>query len=263
MDAENYFTPKAAAPGADEKLQALTVKNIDTEKRRITGVASAEIVDRDLEIVTIDALKAAIDGFMANPVILASHSHRLQDGRSPVIGKVVSYQFKGKELLITVEFADTPLALEYWGLYRDKFQRAFSIGFRILNSKPEMREGKQIRVITEIELYEISCVPVPANPAALSKARKSFVQRKRLDREKVAIMDDGVAFAMLLDRRYEASGDIKAESEEPGYFSEAEKELLDDFERNILDDGADDEYFFDDEDYNKALFSELKDEPYF
>lgn len=227
-DFEQYFTPKSGTPGMDDKFQAFTVKSVDADKRQITGVASAEIIDRDDEVVTIAALKAAIQGYMENPVILASHAHRTDSGKSPVVGKVVSYQFKGKQLYITVEFADTELGSEYWKLYRDKFQRAFSIGFRVFKSHEEHRDNKRVRIIDEIELYEISCVAVPANPAALSKA-KSFVAAKRLEREQKRILDNPDLFEKLLDR-YEKlafeGGDIPADSDLWGRFSAAEKQIL-------------------------------------
>lgn len=198
-----------------------TVKAVDFDSRRITAVASREIVDRDGEIVSLSALKAAIKGYMANPVILAGHSHRLQDGKSPVVGKVIDHRFEGKDLLITVEFADTPLGLEYWGLYRDKFQRAFSIGFRGIETRDDFVDGKRVRVYTQIELYEISCVAVPANPAALSK---DFVARKRLEREKQKIIADVDRWCALIeDKGYDFFYDGKTDG-----LTEAEVAVLKD-----------------------------------
>ena len=75
---------------------------------------------------------------MKNPVILAGHSHRLGDGRSRVVG----YKFQGKDFVITVQFADTELGREYWELYKNKHQRAFSMGFGRRNSKREDRAPK-------------------------------------------------------------------------------------------------------------------------
>jgi len=79
---------------------------------------------------------------MKNPVILAGHSHRLGDGRSRVVGSVVGYKFQGKDFVITVQFADTELGREYWELYKNKHQRAFSMGFGRRNSKREDRAPK-------------------------------------------------------------------------------------------------------------------------
>ena len=203
VDFTQFVTPKAigqSGSGADNRFQAFSVKSIDTEKRQITAVASSEIIDRDGEIVLISAIKKAVKGYMKNPVILAGHSHRLSDGRSPVVGSVVAYKFQGKDFIITVQFADTELGREYWELYKNKHQRAFSMGFRVRNSKMETRDGRNIRIITEIELYEISAVAVPANPAALSKS-KSFVQQKKIEAEKLRILNDDEAYIKLLDEK--------------------------------------------------------------
>ncbi len=189
-----------------EAVLPFVVKSVDTEKQRVTGIASSETIDRDGEIITIAALRKAIKGYMKNPVVLACHTHRTATGHSPTVGKVVEYQFKGKSLWVTVEFAKTELGEEYWTLYRDKVQRAFSIGFRATEPpKEEVIDGKRVPVYTEIELYEISCVPVPSNRDALTKAKRrkmDFVNQKRAERSGLPFGDDRAdefAKAFLLD----------------------------------------------------------------
>jgi HK97 family phage prohead protease len=169
LDKELFlFTEKAAA---------------DTEgQRRITAAVSSEAIDRDGEIITAAAMKAAFPVFMKNPVILASHQHKLPDGESSVIGKVASWSQKGKETVCVIEFADTPLGLRYWTLYKGKYQQAFFIGFRSIRTERRTIDGKSVTVHVDIELYEISAVAVPSNPEALSKAakrRSEFVASKR------------------------------------------------------------------------------------
>ncbi|MDH4203522.1 MAG: HK97 family phage prohead protease [Phycisphaerae bacterium] len=244
VDFTSYFVPKSANEEAEVKsLRSFSVKEIAPDERQITAVASAEIIDRDNEIVTAAAMRKAMKAYMANPIILAGHNHRLQDGRSPVVGKVVSYSFQGKRTLITVEFADTELGNEYWKLYRDRFQRAFSIGFRGLEWADETHAGKRVRIFKSIELFEISCVTVPANPAALSKS-KSFVQQKKIEAEKLRILNDDEAFCKLLDRYDELTyehGDaflnIPPDSEAWEKFTPAEVAVLKDFQDSC---GSDD-----------------------
>ncbi len=239
-------------------LRAFSVKSIDTEKRQITAVASSEIIDRDDEIVSLAALKKAAKEYMKNPVILAGHSHRLNDGKSPVVGKVISYEFKGHDFLITVEFADTELGNEYWKLYRDKFQRAFSIGFRGLEFQDETHNGKRVRVFKAIELFEISCVAVGANPAALSKA-KSFVLKKKIEREKRNLLDDPdrleklfTKYELLSAEYGDMFGDIPGDSPLWDQFTAGEKALLLDLEENS--------WGFDDEDCFYGDFSDTLDD---
>ena len=147
-------------------------KEPDLANRRIIAVISSEAVDRDDEIVSADAIKAAMPGFMKNPVVIVYHTHRLGDGTPVVIGKVIRWWQEKDKTLVEIEFADTEKGREYFSLYAGKYQQAFSIGF---NSNPQKRErrtidGKTVLVHTEIKLYELSAVAVPSNPEALTKA---------------------------------------------------------------------------------------------
>lgn len=49
-----------------------------------------------------------------------------------------------------------------------------SIGYRTLDCKWEERDGKEIRVLTKIEIFEVSVVLTPANPLAGATAAKSM-----------------------------------------------------------------------------------------
>ncbi len=166
------------------KVYSLAVEKADDQggKRIISAVVSSEIIDRDGDIITAAAMKAAMAEYMKNPVILAGHQHRLTDGKSPVVGRVINWRQEGKKTICDVEFVDTELGLEYWQLYSGKFQRGFSIGFKIISYEEKYIDGKRVNVITEIMLYEISAVGVPANQDALSKSAKrrlDFVESKR------------------------------------------------------------------------------------
>ena len=199
-------------------------KILDEQRRRIAAVISSEVIDRDGEIVSVASLRAAMQDYMKNPVLLAGHCHKLNTGTSPVVGRIVAYEVLGKNVEVVVEFAGTALGLEYWELYRHKYQRAFSIGFRPLASEEQTIGGKRVRVYTAIELFEVSCVAVPANPLALSKGKSrggDFVRRKRIDREKQRLLADDDAYIDLLETKLDdfLAGDTEG-------LSAAEIELL-------------------------------------
>jgi HK97 family phage prohead protease len=156
-----------------------TEKTAGTDGRRITAAVSSEAIDRDDEIVSAAAMKAAMTAYMRNPVILAAHTHKLADGTSPVVGRVCKWWQEANKTFCEIEFADTPLGLQYWTLYSGKYQKAFSIGFRSHRGESRNIDGKSVYVHTDIELFEISAVAVPANPEALSKHAKgriAFIQ---------------------------------------------------------------------------------------
>ncbi len=167
-------------------VRAFEVKSIDRERGRVTAWASTAAVDRDGEVILPQAFEKCLAGYMKNPVILACHKDRLDDGRSPVVAKCIEAKLSSDGLKITVEFAPTALGQEYRALYEGGYQRAFSVGF--IPKAYEDRwidvggQQKRVRHYTEVELIEISCVPVPSNPEALSRAAQrklQFVARKR------------------------------------------------------------------------------------
>ncbi len=220
------------SPSAKEWSGCLRVKEINENAREITAVASAEIVDRDNEVVAISALKAAIPAYMQNPVVLAGHKHTTADGKSPVVGRVVKAWTAGTQMFVKIQFAPTPLGEEYWLLYSGKFQRALSIGFRVMERpRSETRDGKMCHVITALELYEISCVPVPANPAALSKSKqgkRDFVARRRL-----LLTPDGPHWEDFF-KQYE-EWEYMAQSERDKAYSPAQLEEFQKFKQSAIE----------------------------
>lgn len=159
--------------GGQKDLQSLSVKSIDTENHRITAIASTSSMDRDGDIILPSAFKKSIPGFMKNPVLLACHHHSLADGHSPVVGNVVEARVAGKEFRVVVEFEpETELGREYWTLYSKKRQRAFSVGFIPKKWENRTIDNRNVRVYTEVELLELSCVPIPSNRDALSRSAK-------------------------------------------------------------------------------------------
>jgi len=154
------------------------VNQINDADRTIQAVASTGDIDRDGEIILPSAFIESLHAFRANPVILATHQHRLSTGSSPVIGSAVPESITVAENAVTfkMRFADTPLGSEYWQLYKDRHMRAFSIGFIPLEAEYQKLKGKSspVFVHTKIELLEISAVPVPSNRNALARAKGFF-----------------------------------------------------------------------------------------
>lgn len=151
-------------------------KALSEADRTISAVVSTPTLDRDREIIKAGAFDASFQSFMKNPVCLINHNYGPMDGgQSPVIGKWLSLNSSKKSLIGKVQFANTYLGWEYWSLYRDGFQRAFSVGYTELEVDHEVIKGERIRVITKAELLEISCVALGANSEALSLlAEKRF-----------------------------------------------------------------------------------------
>ncbi len=145
------------------------------EDRPLTFVASDETVDRMGDVVRADGWDLA--AYKRNPVFLWAHDYaRTPIGRSEWIG------VDGTRLLATVEFAPTEFAKEVEVLYRQRFLRAVSVGFRAKTFT--FRRGPHGAIegveYTKQELLEISAVPVPANPQALGKAFEAGLAAPRM-----------------------------------------------------------------------------------
>jgi len=183
----NTSPDRCKGPGDSYKeCQALYVKSIDQDKRQITALASTGDLDRTDEIIQPEAFKEMLPRYLKNPVVLTSHQHQLESGSSSVVGNAVKAWIDKQGLWVVIEFVKgTALGEEYWLLYSTKKQRALSVGFKEHEGGYEDHDGKRVWVWTKIELLEISCVPVPANPNALSKSRQhkfTFVEAKRQER---------------------------------------------------------------------------------
>lgn len=154
----------------DKKIihtKAYVEKKSDTEDGVLeVAIGSSAIVDRTNEIISQDGWELA--NFKKNPVFLWAHNFR-ED--KPPIGKVVKLWFEGekakKKLMFAAKFdlADD-FARMIYQKYVNGFLNAFSVGFMPLDWDPE------IRTYTKSELFEISAVPVPANPEALVQLRQ-------------------------------------------------------------------------------------------
>lgn len=148
----------------------LTVKTVNEEKRIISGMATTPTPDRVGDIIEPKGAK------FANPLpLLWMHDHSQPVG-TVTFGKATD---AGIPFEATIANIRTPQPLsdrldECWQLVKNQIVRGVSIGFRALEYS-FMEEGG-VRFI-ETEIYELSCVTVPANAEATIETIKS------LDRE--------------------------------------------------------------------------------
>jgi len=161
----------------------------------LEAVASTGALDRDSEIIEPEAWRASLPAYRANAVILATHLHRTSDARSPVIGSATAIDIRSGALEFRMKFASTDLGREYETLYREGHMKAFSVGFLPVGGEwRESKGGKEVKRVwahTQVELLEISAVPVPANPEALARARAAAA---------LGLADDKAALDALVER---------------------------------------------------------------
>lgn len=147
------------------------IRAADEKKRTITFVASTESTDRYGDVIRVAGWQT--NNYLRNPVVL--WAHRSSD---PPIGKTLALttETNPPALVQVVEFADGktyPFADQIFKLYKQKFLRSVSVGFKpLVPPTPIMdKEGRMTGFeFNGQELLELSCVPLPANPDAVARA---------------------------------------------------------------------------------------------
>ncbi len=140
----------------------------------------------ELPVATIDDAKEVPDGLLFD---MTFHSHQAaQDARTVVKERME----RGKGV-------------------------SMSIGYETQKSRYDTREGKQVRVLESINVFEASIVTVPANPLALARSAKGVLQGGMS-------VDDQIA--VLLDGAGDLSSRIKALADDRGYISQSRRDAL-------------------------------------
>lgn len=158
-DEEESFSPPF--------VRSISIKAIREDARECDFVASTDDIDSYDEIVE---QKWNLDRYNRNPVILFAHK-----SRELPIGQSVRHQVVNGQLETTIRFASeaaNPLAEQVWQSVKERTLRTVSVGFNPQSMRWEMRDGHEVCVLSDNELYEISVTPIPANPNAVAKAKQ-------------------------------------------------------------------------------------------
>lgn len=126
-------------------------------------IASTDTIDRHGEV--IDPKGWELAKYKTNPVILACHNSRTLNN---LIWKATKVEIKNNQLLIEWIFSKTNiLAQTAKKLYDEWILKTVSVWF--------ITKERVWNIITKAELLEVSFVPVPANPDALSQEQKNYL----------------------------------------------------------------------------------------
>mgnify|MGYP002512406427 CR=1 FL=1 len=117
-----------------------------------------------------------------------------------------------KGLEMRANLCDTNLNRDVYAMIQSHLVDSFSFGFTVLNDRWEKRDGKNYRVVTDLDLFEISCVYNPAYTQTELYARS-------LQESEELIPDDEkekntLAVTFSEDQLKELSDTIKKEIEE-------------------------------------------------
>jgi len=149
---------------AKYKICKATMEGIDSNRGIIPFVLTADVIDRDGEVIVPTGGK--FDNYKNNPVFLWAHDL----SRAP-IGKVLpeSIMVTEQEVKALVQFdMQDSFANQIFNKYKNGFLNAGSIRFIPLKVDRPETQDQPGATISEWELLEFSAVPVPANQAALT-----------------------------------------------------------------------------------------------
>jgi len=97
------------------------------------------------------------------------------------VGKILIIQEDGKGLYLSVMIsaAEDDLQIKL----KEEIYKELSIGYKVMESHYEQINGKNVRVITEIKLYEVSIVTIAMNEYAMVEGMKSEDQKNFIEKE--------------------------------------------------------------------------------
>lgn len=144
----------------------LEFRDIREAEREVDFVCSTEDID---SYGTILKSNWDLTRYLKNPVVLFAH-----DQRSLPIGTAKNVRVVKKQLLATVKFMTAkanPRAEECFQSVLEGSLRGISVGFYPREVYSEKQKDKDIYVLDDNELRELSLAPVPSNPNALAQLR--------------------------------------------------------------------------------------------
>lgn len=149
------------------------VRAVAEEKRSVDVVASTSAIDSYGEILVQDW---DLRRYLSNPVVLYGH-----DSWSLPIGHASNVRVEDGKLIATLNFVDekaNPKAEQVWQGIKQGSLRAVSVGFVPRNKPTVVMVGdKSVVALSGNDLFEISVVPIPANPEAVTLGVRSFINR--------------------------------------------------------------------------------------
>jgi HK97 family phage prohead protease len=166
---------------------------VSGDGRTVEGYASTfGNVDYVGDMVVAGAYKRTLNNNMGRIKVLRDHE-------SPIGVPVEAYE-DTKGLYTRSRISDTQLGNETLTLLRDGVLDRMSIGYEPVQKEHGKHEGKDVRFLKEIKLYEWSIVTFPANDAAAVTGIKALEDLDRAFHEFKAGRLSAVALADMLSK---------------------------------------------------------------
>lgn len=97
------------------------------------------------------------------------------------IGKITDIKEDNKGLWLQVKLSAAEDDIQT--KVKEGILKEMSIGYRVVDSAEEVRNGEPVRILKKINLYEVSLVTIAANPLAVIQSMKSDERKNYLEKE--------------------------------------------------------------------------------
>lgn len=179
---------------------AVRAASIDEQARTCEFVASTETIDAHGTVVKQDW---RLDRFASNPVVLFNHDACCPIGTANVR---VEQSEEGPCLMARVNFATGDAEAERcWALVKQGVLRGMSVGFRPGRAAFEDRDGREVVVLENPELFEVSVCSMPSNPDALAREQVDILKRSLMAKPKTEAEQSPAPAAVTEEREAPAS----------------------------------------------------------
>lgn len=179
IERENMAPGIKAAAGTSGNKNGISIfvplSKIDPDQRMVYGYASTDTKDMEGETITLAAMTAALPGYMRFANLREMH-------QLSAIGVTKTAEVDGQGLYIGGKIVDN----DAWDKVKAGVYKGFSIGGTVT-----MRDPNDDKIITGLDLIEISAVDRPANPDCLIDMWKAV--RDGAVRRPVQKWDCGIA----------------------------------------------------------------------
>lgn len=163
------------ATDGDSISVRMPITKVDKERRIVSGWATTDILDKQGDIVSAEASARAFENFLGN----------VREQHTPLaVGKVVSFKQdrfydKKDSRFYSGMYVDVYVskgAEDTWHKVNEGILTGFSIGGSIKDSETVYNKSadREVRVIKDYDLFELSLVDNPANPASTIVSVQKF-----------------------------------------------------------------------------------------
>lgn len=160
--------------------------NKDFNSNQLTGIASANSVDRDDERMSDQALQMMVDDIKREGVnLFQDHSHKWDD----TMGVIKDAQLDNGKVKVKIDLDDpvtNPKVPALLNKLKKGIKLGLSVGGNVTNFRWEYDKnlGKKIKVLDKVKLFEVSVVGIPSNAdsyISLSQAITKSAKTKHND----------------------------------------------------------------------------------